>query len=599
MSTCLTTVLDGVVNDKDLRKPGELRIIVTKQENYIQSRAWLSLGSYVNQTITLINDKDSGSPNYFFDAQGTNLGTSVDLSGGVLRVIYCTNGNYEISIPNKYMLYQLNTLRAAPQMDFFTIDIEELKYNSNLMALEISGTTSKGDIKALATCSTLNDLTVERTNVKGDLEDLSTLENLLYMRFAWSQNVTGNLAVIENMPLLRNFETLGCIGITGNISSFASCPELRWVCTPCVTGMPSVEGNISAFANAPLLQHLEIRQEPKVTGNINVVANNTSNLVYLSFAGCNVEGDIADLENCNRLTYIDLQSNKNVTGDLGVFLADKPLLTQIGVSNTGITGDISNISIPAIVYFYASTVGITGTIGAVEFAGFTPDNQSLDPLPAHEAADGFCKHSPSLAVLSVSNTQISGDIDVLVNCPAITSINVYNSNITGNVASLASLSALISFNIGFTHIHGDIGVGLSGCTNLKSIYVEQCPYVYGDLSQLPNNLSFITASAASGTFSWQNTRSSSAYIIAMQFVNLGDDLDAMLINQASCTPDSSAQNTIMNAINVRGNRSSDPQTRTAANAAIITLMNKGYSVTINGILQTDNLVGNDVIDSGN
>lgn len=598
MSTCLTTVLDGVVNDKDLRKPGELRIIVTKQENYIQSRAWLSLGSYVSQTITLINDKDSGSPNYFFDAQGTNLGTSVDLSGGVLRVIYCTNGNYEISIPNKYMLYQLNTLRATPQMDFFTVDIEELKYNSNLKNLEISGTTSKGDIKALATCSTLNDLTVERTNVKGDLEDLDTLENLLYMRFAWSQNVTGDLAVIKNMPLLRNVEILGCIGITGNISSFASCPELRWVCTPCVAGMPSVKGDISAFANAPLLQHLEIRNEPKVTGNINVVADNTSNLMYLSFYGCDVEGDIADLVNCNRLNYVDFQFNKNVTGNLGTFLADKPLLSTVGVSNTGITGDISNISIPAIVSFYGSTVGITGTIGAVDFAGFTPDNQSLAPLPAHEAADGFCKHAPSLVIINISNTLISGDIDVFANCPAINSINVYNSNITGDVASLAGLSSLTYFNIGYTNIHGDIGTGLSGCTNLKSIYAEQCPYVYGDLSQLPNNLSFISASAASGIFSWQNTRSSSAYIIGMQNVNLGDDLDAMLINQASCNPDSSAQNTIMNAIVVRGNRSSNPTTRANANAAIITLMNKGYSVTINGILQTDNLVGNDVIDSG-
>ena len=593
MSTCLTTVLDGVVNNKNLRKPGEIRIKITKQDNYIQSRSWFQLTSRVNQTITLINDKQGD--NYFFNSQGTNFGTSVDFSAGVSRTIYCTNGDYEISIPNKYALSSLTTLRVSPQKNFFTVDIDELKYIPTISTIELSGTTSKGDIKSLVTSTALTDITFERTNVKGDLEDLSPLTRLMYMRFAYSQNVTGDISVIENMPNLRNVEVLGCIGITGNLSSFASCPELRWVCTPCIIGMPSVEGDISAFANATKLNHLEIRNEPNVTGNINVIASNTTDLNYVSFYGCNVSGDIADLAPCDRLSSVTFAGNKNVTGDLGVFLANKDKMSYVEMTSTGISGDISDINIPLIITFIVNNTGVSGTIGKVDFAGLTPDDPILPSLPAHEATDGFCKHTPSLVTLNISNTQISGDIDVLANCGSITNIQAYNSNISGNIASLAGLSSLTGFNIGYTNVYGDIGTGLSGCTNLTSIYVEYCPYIYGDLSKLGNNMKFISASASSGVFSWQTTRSSSAYIISMQNVNMGDDLDAMLINQANCQVNNAASSTISNAITVRGNRSADPTVRSNANNAILTLMNKGYSVTINGTLQTESLVGNDAV----
>lgn len=590
MSTCLTTKLDGVVNDDSFRTPSELRIEIKEQDSYIQSRAWIKLTSRKNQTIVLVNDK-SGE-NYFFDVNGNNLGTSVDLAAGTQRQIYCTNGNYEISIPNKYAINYIDTGRFAPQMDFFNIDIDEFKYIPTVSTIILSGTNTKGDIKSLANSPTILDLTLEYTNVKGDLEDLAPLTSLRYMRFAVSNDVTGDLSVVENMPDIRNIEIWNCIGITGDLSSLANCSQLRWIAFPNISGLPSITGDIAVFSDKTLLNSISIEAEPGVEGDIAAFASNTNNLHTLYLGSTKVEGDIADLAPCQRLANLRINYNPNIEGNFATFLQNKPYLTYFDMTSTSIEGDITNNQLPLLTTGYFNSTGVTGSIGKVDTTAYTVESTNT-VIPAHSAEDGFIKHSPALILFQCTNTQLEGDIDVFANCAALTNLNIYNSNISGNISSLSGLTALTYINIGYTDVYGDIGEGLSGCTNLTQLFVEHCPNLTGDLSQLSPNVRYMSASNSSGPFTWENTRPSSAYIIAMDLVKLGDDLDAMLINQANCQPNRSNASTLWNAINVRGNRSSDPIVRANANAAIITLMNKGYAVTINGTLQTEALVGAD------
>ena len=591
MSTCLTTKLDGVVTDKDFRAPSEFRIKVTKQDNYIQVRSWFTINSRVNQTIKIINEAD-GEDNYFFDINGNNFGKSVDCQALVNRQVYCSNGNYEISIPNKYAIATFDMGRYSPRMDFFTFDIDELKYIVGLQTWNTSGVTAKGDLKSLAQNTTLQNLTLERTNVKGDIGDLKTLTKMQYIRLAADNDVTGDISVIEHMPDLRNLEIGGCIGITGNLSSFTNCPRLSWVNLPNVTGMINITGDISAFANKNEMVSLYCQNEPEVEGDISVFSTNTSKLVNLYISGCNLSGDIDSLATCNRIANCTVTNNKNVAGDLGVFLANKPYLTYISCSNTGIDGDITDINVPNLTSMWMDSTGITGSIGKVDFAGLV-DGNSNEILPAHSAEDGFVKHCPAIVDFSAQNTQLEGDIDVFANCSKLNSLYLYNTNVEGDITSLSGITTLTYINVGYTKIHGDIGTGLSGCTNLSQIYVENCPLISGDLSKLNNNTRYISASATSGQFIWNTTRPSTAYVIAMNNVHLGEYLDAMLINQANCQPNKSTTSTMWNAITVRGVHSTDPTVRANANNAVRALMNKGYSVTINGVLQTEALLGQD------
>lgn len=604
MSTCLITKLDGVVNDSSLRAPSEFRIKIKKQDTYNQARSWISMTFRKEVTVSIINEKlsenETENSNYIFDANGINYGKSTKFNGNVIRTIYLTNGNYELSIPDKYALGTFSTGRFSPQYDFFNFDIEELKYVPTIQTLQSSGTNAKGDIKALNYCTALQDLTLERTNVKGDLEDIADLINLKWIRFAVDADITGDISIIENMPDLRNLEIFGCIGITGNLSSFTNCSMLSWVQLPNVAGMGNIKGDIAALANKTNLVYFSCINEPKVTGDIAAFAtitdttNNVNNILQqLYLSSDDLEGDIADLAPCQRLIALNLGFNKNIDGNIGTFLVNKPYLSTIDVQSTGITGSITNANLPMLTSLVLLNTGIEGSIGKVGFAGLY-DGNSNEIFAPHEASDGLIKHSPLLTFVNLSNTRIDGDIDVFADCLALNTLNIYNSNIKGDIASLANLEALTFVNVGYTDVHGDVGTGLANCTNLTQIDISCSPHLSGDLSKLGNNVKYINGSANGGTFQWSTERSNSAFIIAMaNGVNFGNDLDAMLINQAKCRVNTNTTSTLWVSINVRGTHSSDPTVRANALAAIVALMNKGYSVTINGVLQTDTLVSLD------
>jgi len=596
MSTCLTTKLDGVVTDKDFRAPSEFRIKVKKQDNYIQVRSWFTLNSRVNQTVKIINEAD-GEDNYFFDINGNNFGKSIDFQALTARQVYCSNGTYEISIPNKYAIATFDMGRYAPMMDFFTFDIDELKYIPGMNAWNTSGVAAKGDIKSLAQNTTLQNITLERTNVKGDIEDLKTLVNTRYIRFTVCNDVSGDVAVVEHMPELRNLEIFGCTGIHGNMSSFSNCSHFQWLVLPSVAGMINISGNISSLANKNELITFQCENEPNLVGDISVFKTNTNNLQNIYVSNCDLEGDVAELATCNRLVNFRVSNNMNITGDFGEFLANKSYLSYTDIQNTAISGDITDINVPNLVSFNINATGVTGSIGKVDFAGLSDGNNN-EILPAHSVEDGFVKHCSSIVDFIANNTMLEGDIDVFANCSKLNNLQLYNTKVEGDISSLAGITTLTNINIGFTNIHGDIGTGLSGCTNLSQLYVEFCPLITGDLSKLGNNMRYVSASNSSGQFIWNTTRPSSAYIIAMNNVHLGEYLDAMLINQANCQPNKSTTSTWWNSINVRGTHSTDAATRANANNAVRALMNKGYSVIINGVLQTEALLGQDAAASG-
>jgi len=171
---------------------------------------------------------------------------------------------------------------------------------------------------------------------------------------------------------------------------------------------------------------------------------------------------------------------------------------------------------------------------------------------------------------------INGDIRTLYRLPSLSIIRGQYSNISGEILSTDTKSNVWVFN---TPVYGDFTKILKNSTEaandpfkgdkngkLCTADVSQANAVYKILE-------------ASDTLTWKTTRDSAAYIIAFNnYPDFGNDLDAMLINQADCTDGKTTVTGRDTNIFVRGNRTS------ASDAAVATLKSKGYHVRVNGLV---------------
>ena len=162
------------------------------------------------------------------------------------------------------------------------------------------------------------------------------------------------------------------------------------------------------------------------------------------------------------------------------------------------------------------------------------------------------KYSSLLTSLSLSSTQVSGDISALKNLTALTSL------------SLSSTTSVLT---------GDIGV-LNKITKLTSVNISNSNLT-GDLALIPPLCRFASFQKSEASkFSWSQ-RSESSKILAIEGSPFISDIDKMLVNQAQCQSDITSSDAIWyKTISCSGTRTS------ASDAAVQTLQSKGYTVSI-------------------
>lgn len=185
-----------------------------------------------------------------------------------------------------------------------------------------------------------------------------------------------------------------------------------------------------------------------------------------------------------------------------------------------------------------------------------------------------------LTLLSLYEGDFTGDIASLAGLTNLTTFNINGcKGITGDIKSLAGLTKITSINLAYTNLSGN-------CESIKSNRITDAINLFkgnkigGDISQLNTDGNFISfLSRTSKDVSWKTTRSSSEKIFAIEgSPNFGNDLDAMLINQANCTKgfiDSDSQ--YKKEITALGTRTS------ASDTAVASLKAKGYKVIINNV----------------
>lgn len=184
----------------------------------------------------------------------------------------------------------------------------------------------------------------------------------------------------------------------------------------------------------------------------------------------------------------------------------------------------------------------------------------------------YCKN---IRTLYARETMTEGDVSFLKKCTLLSVLNLRDTkNVYGDIESISNLTNLSSLDLMNTNVNGDITT-LSKLSELSELNLRGTS-VYGDLSKLPAKLSFFPMlNADNNIFSWKSIRPSDSKILALENINLGNDVDNMLINQKDCVVGfSESDEAYKKTISVKGTRTS------ASDEAVSTLQAKGYTIKI-------------------
>ena len=158
-------------------------------------------------------------------------------------------------------------------------------------------------------------------------------------------------------------------------------------------------------------------------------------------------------------------------------------------------------------------------------------------------------------IISISNSTWNGgevfDIDQLPNNSNVTLIEFSRMNLKGDISRLNSTN-------------------YPKATSLKFWGNKNVEGLHGDISKLTPNGSLVYLTRSSAGYSWSN-RPSNYKVLAMSCANLNNDIDKMLINQASLEVGSSYE---YKNIEVIGTRTS------ASDEAVATLQSKGFTIIV-------------------
>lgn len=186
------------------------------------------------------------------------------------------------------------------------------------------------------------------------------------------------------------------------------------------------------------------------------------------------------------------------------------------------------------------------------------------------------KYSSSLNHLAINSVENIGYFSDIKSLTTLGYLAISNANINGNLSDLKSLTNLNYLIIGNTSnkITGNVS-SLKAMTKLDTLAIKNS-YVIGNLATLPSTC----RSAAfdyhdtNAAFDW-SSRPASSKIIAIRGNPKLNNIDKMLQDQANCVVGfTSADDASYKKIEVSGTRTS------ASDAALATLQQKGYTVTI-------------------
>lgn len=263
---CLVTTYKAIVDNNELLRLGEMKISVSRVENTNASTNSMVLGFDKPTDIEITGD------GYFTDANySANKGKIFRAVAGVNN-IYFSNGDYNISIMDKYSLTSFDTS-------------------------VFKGATSKNkavDISSFAYCYKLTSLIYLDSNLTGDIDALSGLTSLTILNLRDCSNLTGDIAALSGLTSLTDMvisEKSTSKLICSNIGKLATLNNLQYLR---VKGM-EISGDLSTLSPKLIL----ITNQ---NGNSNCTWSNrpsTSNVFAIEDINVNnIDKMLIDFSNC-------------------------------------------------------------------------------------------------------------------------------------------------------------------------------------------------------------------------------------------------------------------------------------------------------------
>ena len=170
--------------------------------------------------------------------------------------------------------------------------------------------------------------------------------------------------------------------------------------------------------------------------------------------------------------------------------------------------------------------------------------------------------------LTLTNSQVTGDLSSLSGMTKMNDFEFTGITVTGNLSSLSAMSGLINLTV--NGIEGDLS-SLYGMSKLK-IFVSNNSNITGDLARMPATFYLGQLSGNAQTFTW-SSRTSPSKIIGIYYGVSVDNVDKLLQDEAVCEVQSDAA-PFQRLINLSGTRTS------ASDDAVETLQGKGYTVSV-------------------
>lgn len=360
MGKCLVTKLKGSSNNTELLKIGEMRIKLAKSPSTTSGKCF-KLKFKETVTINILGE------GYFTDsAYSENKGNTLVCNKDVSTLVYVSNHDMEISIPNKYALTALfsnekSEANSSKVMSAY-LDLDSLKYSKGMEYMIADGIHTTGNIDSLKELSSLIYLNLNNSEATGNSNALTNLVNLSYL----SLNDT-------------NFE-----------------------------------GNIDAFKGLTSIGVLSLNNT-KLFGNIDSIKE-LSGLSNLAIINTNITGSIDSLGKAKKLISLSLQNaNSKYTGSINSF-NDFTRLSTISIQYAKLTGDLallpSTVKFASLPYnsesvFTWTTRPTSAKVIAIEGA---PPIVNIDKMLQDQAACqiGFDGSSPSyFKIISATGTRSS------------------------------------------------------------------------------------------------------------------------------------------------------------------------------------------------
>lgn len=224
MNKCFITKLPSSVDNDDLPVLGQLKVNWLKQSN-LEINAQRAVGLQTTDTITV---KVSGA--HFTDKSLTSdMGNTktITAADGLVFLYVSNDADAVLTIDNKYSLKVLDF--ATPMNDWYDrsvyFNIDDIKYCTNLVDLDLGCTKVNGNINAVSNLTNLNNLALSETPLIGDISALSNLTNLNRLKLSNSLKISGDFSVVSKLTNL-NVIHISATSISGNINAISNLTKL-------------------------------------------------------------------------------------------------------------------------------------------------------------------------------------------------------------------------------------------------------------------------------------------------------------------------------------------------------------------------------------